>query len=479
MKLSKSLKENITAVKNTVNGDDIIFFEFEVNDINATAVYVESLSDKELLGKLAINPLSEINYKVEFENIVKKLNLPEANTINDLDSAVEKIVLGDAVIFFDGTNVAISVACKKPATRPVTEPPTSSVLKGPREGFVENLQTNLSLIRQRIKSPDFTFEKLTIGKYSQTTVGIVYITSIANSKIVKELKEKLNKINVDGILDSSYIIKNISKRKTSMFKEVGTTEKPDILTAKLLEGRIGIIVDGSPIVLTVPFLFVEDFQSAEDYYLNTYRGNISRILRLSAVIVAVLLPAFFVSAQLFHLQLIPLSFLLTIVGSIKGIPLSPSVEMFFTLFIFEVLNEASIRMPKYVGIAMSVVGALVLGETAVNAGIVSTPTIMIVALSGICLYTVPDLTETLSVLRLLFLIIAGSLGGYGIILFGYGLITYLASMDSFGVPYLAPYAPLIKEDLQDGFTIDFYSKMKKRPKALKTKNKVRKVFNDE
>ncbi len=478
MKLSKSLKENISQLKNTIKSDDIIFFEFKIYDIDATAVYVESLSDKELLGKLAINPLSEINKKVETDDIVKKLNLPEADTLKDFPSAIEKIISGDAVIFIDGINFAISAACKKPATRPVTEPPTSSVLKGPREGFVENLQTNLSLVRVRIKSPDFTFEKLTIGKYSQTMVGIVYISSIANSKIVKDLKERLNKINVDGILDSSYIIKNISKRKTSMFKEVGTTEKPDILAGKLLEGRIGIIVDGSPIVLTVPFLFVEDFQSAEDYYLNTYRGNISRILRLSAVVVAVLLPAFFVSAQLFHLQLIPLSFLLTIVGSIKGIPLSPSVEMFFTLFIFEVLNEASIRMPKYVGIAMSVVGALVLGETAVNAGIVSTPTIMIVALSGICLYTVPDLTETLSVLRLLFLIIAGSLGGYGIILFGYGLITYLASLDSFGIPYLAPYAPLIKEDLQDGFTIDFYANMTKRPKALKTKNRVRKVIND-
>ena len=360
----------------------------------------------------------------------------------------------------------------------MTEPPTSSVLKGPREGFVENLQTNMSLIRQRIKSQHLTYEKFTIGKYSQTTVGIVYISSIANKSIVNELKERLTKINVDGVIDSSYIIKSISKRKTSMFKEVGTTEKPDILASKLLEGRIGVITDGSPIVLTLPFLFVEDFQSAEDYYLNTYRGNISRIIRLSAIIVAVLLPAFFVSAQLFHLQLIPLSFLLTIVGSIKGIPLSPSVEMFFTLFIFEVLNEASIRMPKYVGIAMSVVGALVLGETAVNAGIVSTPTIMIVALSGICLYTVPDLSETLSVLRLLFLIIAGSLGGYGIILFGYLLLTYLSSIDSFGVPYLAPYAPLIEHDLQDGFTIDFYANMSKRPIALKSKNKTRKKFND-
>ncbi len=478
MRLTKSLKDNIAIIKNTIKSDDIIYFDFNIGNFKATAVYSENLADKELLGKLAIMPLLNLENQVEIQNIVNKLCLPEAEKLTDIKSSIQKIVFGDAVIFIDGFDFSISAACKKPATRPVTEPPTSSVLKGPREGFVENLQTNMSLIRQRIKSQQLTYEKFTIGKYSKTTVGIVYISSIANKSIINNLKEKLNKINVDGIIDSSYIIKSISKRKTSMFKEVGTTEKPDILVAKLLEGRIGIITDGSPIVLTVPFLFVEDFQSAEDYYLNTYRGNISRIIRLSAIIVAVLLPAFFVSAQLFHLQLIPLSFLLTIVGSIKGIPLSPSVEMFFTLFIFEVLNEASIRMPKYVGIAMSVVGALVLGETAVNAGIVSTPTIMIVALSGICLYTVPDLSETLSVLRLLFLIIAGSLGGYGIILFGYALLTYLSSIDSFGVPYLAPYAPLIGHDLQDGFTLDFYANMKKRPIALKSKNKTRKQFND-
>ncbi len=477
MKVTSSLKNNISTVKNALKSDDVLYFDFTVLNAQATAVYLESMCDKELLGKLAISPLSSLKSESSLEDIERQIHLPETEKLSRANDVLTKIISGDAVIFIDGVSFAISIATKKPATRAVAEPPTSSVLKGPREGFVENLQTNLSLIRQRVKSPDFTYEKLTIGKYSQTTVGIVYVSTIADQKIVNSLKEKLNAISVDGIIDSSYIIKNISKRKTSMFKEVGTTEKPDILAAKLLEGRIGVIVDGTPIVLTLPFLFVEDFQSAEDYYLNTYRGNISRILRLSAVVVAVLLPAFFVAAQLFHLQLIPLSFLLTIVGSIKGIPLSPSVEMFFTLFIFEVLNEASIRMPKYVGIAMSVVGALVLGETAVNAGIVSTPTIMIVALSGICLYTVPDLTETLSVLRLMFLLIAGSLGGYGIILFGFGLVTYLCSLDSFGIPYMAPYAPLIKNDLQDGFTIDFYANMTKRPKSLNNKNKTRKRFN--
>ena len=474
MKIKNSLKQNIEIIKNIVSGEDIIYFTFSINGVESVIIYPESLSDKMVLGKLVITPLSEYDKEVSVKEIYKKIALPEAVKLKDVEKCVQKIMIGDAVLFIDGFDEAISLASKKVASRAVAEPPTSSVLKGPREGFVENLQTNLSLIRQRLKTPNLNFEKYTVGKYSQTMVGLVYIKGIVNMDIVKKLKDKISKINVDGIIDSSYIIKSISSRKTSMFKEVGVVEKPDILSAKLLEGRIGVIVDGSPMVLTVPFLFIEDFQNAEDYYINTYRANISRALRFLAVITAVLLPAFFVSAQLFHLQFIPLNFLLTIVGGIKGIPLSPSVEMFVTLFIFEVLNEASVRMPKYVGIAMSVVGALVLGETAVNAGIVSTPTIMIVALSGICLYAVPDLTETLSVLRLMFLIVAGSLGGYGIVLLGYAIVIYLASLDSFGVPYLAPYSPLILNDLQDGLTTTFFSKMKYRPKALKSTNKVRK-----
>ena len=466
--------ERVAIIKNLICGEDIIYFDFTVNNTPATVIYVESLSDKTAIGKQIVKPLSLYSEDLSAKEILKTLTLPEGEVLSSYEKCTQKIVGGDAVIFIDGIKKAITVATKKPATRPVAEPPTSSILKGPREGFVENIQTNMSLIRNRLRSKDLCYEKFTVGKYSNTAVGIVYISGVANNEIVDMVKKKIQSISIDGIIDSSYIIKMISSRKTSLFKEVGTTEKPDILSAKLLEGKIGIIVDGSPIVLTVPFLFVEDFQSSEDYYINNYRANVSRFIRLGAVLVAIYLPAFFVAAQLFHLQLIPLNFLLTIVGSIKGIPLSPSVEMFFTLFIFETLNEASIRMPRYVGIAMSVVGALVLGETAVNAGIVSTPTIMIVALSGICLYTVPDMTETLSVLRLLFLIIGGSFGGYGIILTSVALLTYLSSFESFTVPYLAPYSPLILNDLQDGLTVDFLANMKRRPISFKSPNKTRK-----
>ena len=477
MKLSLILKENINNIKDIVLADDIIFYEFLVGKTQAVVIYAEDLSDKVMIGKQVVKPMQECKEIETFDKFKQLVNLPEGEELFSVSNCVQKVLAGDGVILIDGFDKGLSVATRKPASRAVTEPPTSSILKGPREGFVENAQVNMSLVRQRIKTPNLRYEKLTVGKISKTTVGIVYIKGIANDKTVKDVKDKINKICIDGVIDSSYIIKSISSRKTSMFKQVGSTEKPDIFSSKLLEGRVGIIVDGSPIALTLPFILLEDFQSSEDYYINAYRANFSRILRVIAVIISIMLPAFFVAAQLFHLQFIPLAFLLTIVGSIKGIPLSPSVEMFVTLLIFEILNEASIRMPRYVGIAMSVVGALVLGETAVNAGMVSTPTIMIIALSGICFYAVPDLNETLSVLRIMFLAIAGFMGGYGIILLSAGLVTYLCAFESFGAPYMSPYAPLNLNDMQDGIVMGFYAEQTMRPEFLKGKNKRRKRFD--
>ena len=232
-------------------------------------------------------------------------------------------------------------------------------------------------------------------------------------------------------------------------------------------------MDGSPIALTVPYLLVEDFQSSEDYFVPAYRATFTRLLRLFALLVAIYLPAFYVAAQLFKLQLLPVKLLLTIAGSIRDIPLSPSLEMLLVLLVLEVLNEASIRMPKYVGMALSVVGALVLGETAVSAGFVSTPAIIIVAFSGIGLYAVPNLIEETSVLRLAMLLAAGSVGTYGIVLLTALTLVYLVSTENFGVPLGAPFAPFIRRDLRDTFVKYNLLSLKERPTSLSSPNKRR------
>jgi spore germination protein KA len=244
----------------------------------------------------------------------------------------------------------------------------------------------------------------------------------------------------------------------------------------MLEGRVGILVDGSPIALTVPFLFIEDFQDSGDYYRRDYRATVLRLVRLFGSFVAILLPALFVAVQKYQYQVLPLKFLITILNSTSGIPLTPTLEMLFVVLLFEILNETSLRMPKYVGMALAVVGALVLGETAVNAGIVSTPAILIMAISGISIYAIPELVETTSILRLICLVVAGSLGAYGIILLVAFIFCYLCSMDNYGVPYTAPYSPFIANDLQDGVYMDSVIGMTNRPKALGSKNERRQNF---
>lgn len=473
MIIGKDLLKNKKILKALLCSDDVIFFEFTVGSKNALAVYVDSITDKETLGLQVIFPLKNANVSQSVKKLAKTITCANVKTVTEIKEAANEVLNGSTVILIDGKAGGFAADVKKFDVRAIAEPPTELAIRGPRNGFIESIKTNLSLVRRYLKTTALKIETTEIGKYSSTTVAIMSIDGITDPSLVKKIKNKLENVKIDGIPDSSYVSKILYERKNSLFKQVGSTERPDVLIERMLEGRIGILVDGSPFALTLPYLLIEDFQTAEDYYISHYRANLVRALRVLAIFLSVFLPGLFVSAQLFHLQLIPLNFLLTIVNSIKGIPLSPSLEMFFLLLIFEILNETSIRMPKYVGMALAVVGALVLGETAVNAGLVSTPAVLIMAMSGISIYTVPELTETTSILRFIVLLIAGSIGGYGIVLTEAFLTCYLCASENYGVPYVAPYSPLILNDLQDGIYMSDVTSMPLRPQALNAKNKRR------
>lgn len=331
----------------------------------------------------------------------------------------------------------------------------------------------MSLVRKRLKTPTLRFELIKVGKRSDTNVAVCYLDGICNAENKKKILSALKKIDIDCIVDSSYLATLLAPRPHSIFKQVGTTEKPDIFCAKLAEGRVGLLVDGSPIALTLPFILTEDLQTSEDYFISPFMATIFRFMRFFALGVALLLPAFYVTAQLFKLQLLPLGLTLTIAGSVQGLPLSPSMEIFVVVLLLEILKEASTRMPKYVGMALSVVGALVLGETAVNAGILSTPAIIVVAISGICLYTVPNFVETGSVLRWIFLLVAGSEGGFGVVVLSTFLFYYLVSADGFGAPLLAPFSPLCANDMKDTVVKYGFDGLKNRPIFLNSNNKTR------
>ncbi len=477
-----SLTENVKEIKKLLPAEDILTFDFTMQDKTACAiVYADGVVNKEALGDLVARPLSKVAFskneggrdEAKEDFIKNSLRFPELKTAPNFEDAVKEILDGNSALFIDGIKTVFIVGAKMPPTRAVIEPPTDVAIKGPREGFIEDIKINMGLLRKRLKTPNLRFETVRVGKQSDTAVSICYLDGVADNALKDEIVKKVQSLQIDNVADSSYIAALISPRKHSLFHTLGTTEKPDVFAAKLSEGRVGILVDGSPIALTAPYLLTEDLQSTEDYFVSPFAATGFRFLRALALIVAIFLPAFYISAQLFKMQLFPLGLTLTIASSVRELPLSPSLEMFVVLLLLEILKEASIRMPKYVGMSLSVVGALVLGETAVSAGFLSTPAIIIVAFSGICLYTVPNFVETGSLLRWLFLIVAGSVGPFGIVLFTAFLLYYLLSADVFGTPILAPFSPLLPRDLRDSVLKYDMRALSKRPRFLRPKNKTR------
>ncbi len=485
--LSKSLKTNLDGLKALLPSEDILSYEFQTADgVNCLILYADGMVDKQLLGDLIARPLSKISIEKEGgksalneDFIQKSLLFPELKIKKKTEDIVKEILDGNSLFMIDGLAVGFIAGAKTVPARAITEPPTDVAVKGPREGFVEDIKTNTSLVRKRLKTPDLRFETLRVGKRSDTAVALCYLEGTSNPAVKEELKGKIEQIQVDNLPDSSYISALVSPRKHSLFRTLGTTEKPDIFAAKIAEGRVGVLVDGSPIALTAPYALNEDLQSSEDYFISPFMATIFRFLRFVSLFIGVLLPAFYVSAQLYKMQLLPLGLTLTIASSVRELPLSPNLEMFVVLLLLEVLKEASIRMPKYVGMSLSVVGALVLGETAVSAGFLSTPAIIVVAFSGICLYTIPNFVETGSILRWLFLLCAGSVGPFGIVLLFALVFYYLLSADAFGAPLLAPFSPLIAHDLRDTVVKYDLLSLKTRPKLFQSKNRTRLRASDE
>ena len=327
--LSKSLSKNYTELKKLLPSEDILTYSFASQDgVSCTIIYADGIVNKQLLGDLIARPLSRLSLKNEGGRVAlnadfleKTLLFPELKTVDDFQNAIKEILDGNSLLLVDSVSTGFIVGAKLLPNRTVTEPPTDVAIKGPREGFIEDVKTNMSLVRKRLKSPDLRFETLRVGKRSDTAVTLCYLAGTSNEDVVAEIKQKIQKIDVDHIPDSSYISALISPRKHSLFHSLGSTEKPDIFCAKIAEGRVGILVDGSPIALTAPYLLTEGLQSSEDYFHSPFVSTTFRFLRLLALFVAILLPAFYVSAQLFKMQLLPLGLMLTIASSVRELPL--------------------------------------------------------------------------------------------------------------------------------------------------------------
>lgn len=453
------------------DSSDLVVREIKTEHIVAKLYFLDAMADTEQLELSVIRPITLHSAgRIDFEKlkgiVFSGCNIKEA----ELPDAVTAIAGGDAVIAIEGAEKPVVFGVRKGIFRGISEPPTGTVIKGPREGFVENIKTNMVLLRRRIRSEKLVVDTLNVGRYSDTAIAICYVKGVARQQIADEIKKKLSAVNVDGIVDSSYVTKILEPRPYSLFKQVGNTEKPDIAAEKMLDGRVVVLVDGSPIALTLPFILIEDFDGIQDLYKRSSRATFLRIVRIFAVFMAVVLPAVYVAMQTHQYQILPLQLLIKILGADKDIPFTPVVEMLLALLLFEILGEASIRMPRHVSMALSVVGAIVLGETAVNAGLLSSVTVLIVALSGIGIYAVPDEVGTLGILRIILVVVSGLFGIYGIVLSLIAMFAYLTGMETYSVPYLAPFAPIESSDLKKTIFVPSYPNDSERTGAMNLRN---------
>lgn len=473
--MSFVLDKEVKKMQTTLNeSSDFAYRYYKRNKQNIALIFLKSIIDQNLLSNAVYFPLQTFQGDYSIETIKDKiLKCADVKEI-EKNEMIKEILNGRVILITDFDDKIIAIDLLKYPTRQPTEPPTSPVIQGPREGFVEDIQTNITLIRRRLKSENLVLKTIEIGSQTQTKVVITYLKGIANEDVVNKVYEKLKDIKTDGILDSYYILSYLEERPNSLFKQIGNAEKPDIIVAKMLEGKVAIIVDNSPIVLTIPFIIIEDLQNSNDYYTNHHYSSIVRIIRLLGLLIAILAPGVYLALQLFHYNIIPLNFLVTIADTTLGLPFTPFLEIIFIFLLFQILYEVSLRLPSYLGLATSVVGALILGDTGVKAGLISPPGVIIVALSKIALYTIPEESSQITVLQIVFFILGGSMGLVGVVAGMVYILNYLNKIDSYGTPYLAPYSPRIPKDLKDAILTSPIVSMAERPKAFSPKQKERK-----
>ena len=459
-KLYEPLERNLEYLQHSFDGSaDFTVRNMTLKDGTRAAILtIEGMTNKETLAVSIANPiiLSDIEGETGEEKIkyieYSVLSASEITQIDTFEQLLTFIMSGFAVLLIDGAEIGLSIGVQGFSFRSVSEPESEVVQRGSREGFVEPLRINMTLIRRRMKTPELKFETLSVGKVSKTDMCLVYLNKSVSKGILNELKDRLKHADLDNVLASGYLVPYLENQGDfSLFSGIGITERPDTVCGKINEGRIAILIDGTPSVLIVPHLFVENFQTLDDYSNRPYFATFTRWLKYLAFFVATFTPGFYVAVATFNPELFPEQLLSKVATSIADTPLSLMAEVLVIHFIYEIMREAGLRLLRPLGHAVSIVGALVIGETAVNAGLIGAPTLMVVALTAISSYVIPDLYPPVAVLRILFIIVGGFGGVWGIILLFCVVLINLCGKLSFGVPYVSPVAPFSIFGMRDVF----------------------------
>lgn len=487
IKLSGTLEDTIQLMDELLgDSDDFIKKRFRVfGQFSAVMFYFVNLTNQDRINNDILKPLMYVprhllDRKISQHNLIdvlieETLYDSQAMLEDHIERLVNAILRGETVIVIENMTNAIHIGTRKVEKRSIEQPETEQSILGPREGFIESIATNVALIRSKLPTTDLCIKTMRIGSLTKSLVAICYIKGIADEKVVKEVEKRLSEIDIDVILDAGYLEQFIEDNPFSPFPQVHSTERPDKTVANLAEGRVAILVDGSPFALLVPVVFNQFYQTFDDYSSRFLMGSFARLIRMIALIFSLIFPSLYVSFIAFNPELLPTEFAVAVAGGRAGVPYPAVVEVLLIEIAMEVLREATVRMPKQVGGALSIVGVLVVGEAAVNAGLASPITVVVIALTSIGSFATPAYVAAfaLRMLRFPILIMGGIFGLYGVMIGIIFIFNHMLSLKSFGVPYMSPVSPGDSQGLKDVIIRSPIWWMPKRPEFLKPANRNR------
>ncbi len=489
--IETSLTLNLEVIKQrTGNSTDFVIRPVNLGQhpkVKTTIVYIKGLVDNQtvndfLIEAMITNPTlqEQITQQEVVDMIVKDVvAVGGIKKLSDWDELFTELMSGNTIIFIEGISVALSVSTQGGERRSIQESTTNVSIRGSKEAFTESIGTNIAMVRRIINTPDLWIESMKIGKMTKTDVSIMYINGIARNEIIEEVRKRLKKIDIDGVLESGFIEQLIEDQTNTTFPTIHHTDRPDGVAGNLLEGRIAIFVNGTPFVLIVPALFIDFFQSPEDYYERFDISSAIRLLRTIIFFISLIGPAVYIAATTFQQEMIPTKLAIIIANQRESVPFPAFIEALIMEITFEILREAGIRMPKAIGSTISIVGALVIGQAAIQAGIVSPVMVIVVSMTAIASFATPSYAVAISarLVRFIFMFSAATFGFYGMILVFIILVVHLSSLRSFGVPYMTPLAPFIREEAEDTIVRRPLWGYKKRPKMISGRNKVKQGEN--
>ncbi|MGI6552435.1 MAG: spore germination protein [Bacillota bacterium] len=476
--LQSKLEENIKlfrAIFDRCSDVQYRFLETKIFSRQAALIYIEGMVDKNLISQHAVRTLleldpSSVSRAGDLLDLFKEKVLPitQVEETGDVLQASEGVLAGDALFLMDGCSRGLILRAKGFEIRTIEESASEQVIRGPRDGFVENVQVNASLLRRRLKSSRLKMEAFQRGVYSKTDIVVAYIDGVVDPGVLAEVKKRLTRIDIDAVLESSYLEEFMEDAPWSPFPQINCTDRPDKVVGGLLEGQVAILVDNTPFALLVPMAFPLFLHTSEDYYTRHLFASFTRLVRFGALNIALLLPSLYIAIVTFHQEMLPTSLLLSLAAGRERTPFPAFLEALLMETTFEILREAGVRLPRPVGQATSIVGALVIGDAAVTAGLVSPAMVIVVGLTALASFIIPTVPGSFSIrlLRFPIMFLAASLGLYGVMVALMAILIHLCALRSFGVPYLSPLAPTEAGALKDSFIRAPWWLMLTRPRFL-------------